>query len=254
MDIGDRTLRGLMAGAALAVLAWFSLRHWMPPAWREPGSPELYLTGVLGTLLLLMPVAFTLAKRGGRSRAPLAWFNAHVLCSTLGAVLIVVHSGGLLSRSPALLLLAVAALVATGVWARLRGSRRMAATFASKQHSFVPPDQDIRERLRQLISQKRALLDELDPAESEGTFSVTLRHFLRRPRLALAYQRLASLEVRLLGTRQAVGAAQAWWRPLHMAIAWTFVLGVLVHAVMVTFFAGYVADGGRITWWHLSAW
>jgi hypothetical protein len=130
----------------------------------------------------------------------------------------------------------------------------MAATFASRQHSFVLPDQDIRERLRQLILQKRALLDELDPAASEGTFSVTLGHFLRRPRLALAYQRLASLEARLLGARQAVGAAQAWWRPLHMAIAWTFVLGVLGHVVTVSFFAGYVAGGATITWWHLSAW
>jgi hypothetical protein len=47
---------------------------------------------------------------------------------------------------------------------------------------------------------------------------------------------------------------QAWWRPLHMALAWLFVLGVVIHVVTVTFFAGYVADGGPITWWHLRAW
>lgn len=226
----------------------------MPPAWREAGSAELYLTGVVGTLLLLVPAGFALAKRGGRGSAPLTWFNAHVLCSTLGAVLVVVHSAGLLRRSPALLLLAVAALVATGVWARLRGSRVMAATFASKLHAFALPDEGIRERLGQLISQKRALLHELDPAGNEGTFSVTLSHLLHRPRLALAYRRLASLEARLLGTRQAAQTVQAWWRPAHIAIAWIFVLGVLVHVVTVSFFAGYVAAGARITWWHLGAW
>ncbi|MBI3372963.1 MAG: hypothetical protein HY017_14580 [Betaproteobacteria bacterium] len=253
-DISDGTLRRLMASAVLAMAAWFALRHWLPPAWREPGSPELYLTGVAGALLLLVPIAFALAKRSGRSRAPLAWFNAHVLCSSLGAVLIVIHSGGFLRRAPALLLLAIVALAALGVWARLHGSRRMAATFASKQPTFALPDAGTREQLRQLIAQKRALLRDLDPAANEGTFSVTLSHILRRPGLAFAYQKLARAEAELLGTRQAVGAAQSGWRPLHMAIAWTFVFGVLVHVVTVTFFAGYVAGGGTITWWHLAAW
>ena len=253
-DISDSTLRRLMAGAVTAMFVWFALRPWLSPVWREPGSPELYLTGVAGALLLLMPVAFALAKRGGRSRAPLAWFNAHVICSSLGAVLIVIHSGGFLRRPPALLLLAIAALALLGVWARLRGSRRMAATFASKQSSFALPDAHKRERLRQLIAQKRGLLGELDPAASEATFSVTLAHLLRRPRLGLAYAGLARVEAKLLGTRQAVGPAQSWWRPLHMAVAWIFVLGVLVHVVTVTFFAGYVAAGQPITWWHLAAW
>lgn len=253
-DISDGTLRRLVACAVAAMVVWFAIRHWLPPGWREPGSPELYLTGVTGALLLLVPVAFALAKRSGRSRAPLAWFNAHVLCSSLGAVLIVIHSGGFLRRPPALLLLAILALAALGVWARLYGSRRMAATFASKQSSFALPDAATRERLRQLIAQKRALLSELDPAASEATFSVTLAHLLRRPGPALAYVRLAREETRLLGTRQAVGPAQSWWRPLHMLIAWSFVLGVLVHVATVTFFAGYVAGGGKITWWHLAAW
>ena len=253
-DISDSTLRRLMACAVAAMVAWFAIRHWLPPGWREPGSPELYLTGVAGALLLLVPVAFALVKRSGRSRAPLAWFNAHVLCSCLGAVLIVIHSGGFLRRAPALLLLAILALAALGAWARLYGSRRMAATFASKLPSYALPDAGTRERLRQLIGQKRSLLSALDPAASEGTFSVTLPHLLRRPRLALAYVRLAREEAGLLGTRQAAGPVQAWWRPLHMLIAWSFVLGVLVHVATVTFFAGYVAGGGKITWWHLAAW
>ncbi len=253
-DIPDRWLRLLTAAGTVAIAAWFALRPWLPHAWREPGSPQLYLTGVAGALLLLMPVAFVLAKRGGRSVAPRAWFNAHVVCSVLGAVLIAIHSGGFLRRPPALLLLAIVALGVLGVWARVRGARRMAATFSSRVPSFVPPDPTTRAQLASLILQKRALLERLDPAASEGTFSVTMAHWVRQPRLARAYGKLARAEARLLGTRQALGAAQAWWRPAHMAIAWLFVLGVLIHILTVTFFAGYVADGGEITWWHLAAW
>ena len=253
-DLPDRSLVMLVAAALVAIAAWFALRPWLAPAWREPGSPQLYLSGVAGALLLLVPAAFALAKRGGRSRDPRAWFNAHVGCSLAGAVLIAAHSGGFLRRPPALLLAAIVALAALGVWARLAGARRMAATFASKTHVFAPPDAGTRERLRQLIAEKVVLLEQIDMQANEGTFSVTLPHLLRAPRLALAYRRLAREESRLLGTRGAVGAAQAWWRPLHLALAWIFVLGVVIHVVTVTFFAGYVAGGGPITWWHLTEW
>jgi hypothetical protein len=116
------------------------------------------------------------------------------------------------------------------------------------------PDDAARARLKAIVSAKQRLLAELDPAAREALFSVTLPHWVRNPRLALAYQRLAGEETRLLGTRSAVGVAQAWWRPLHMALAWIFVAGVLIHVFTVTFFAGYVADGGEITWWHLMEW
>ena len=253
-DLENRRLILLAAAALAAIACWFAIRHWLAPAWRVPGSPELYLTGLAGALLLLVPVAFALSKRGGGSSDPRASFNAHVVCALAGAVLIAVHSGGFLRRPPALLLAAIVALAALGVWARLAGARRMAATFASKTHTFAPPDMAARLRLKELISTKRALLVRLDAGASEGTFSVTLPHLLRRPRLALAYRRLAREEARLLGTRAAVGAAQAWWRPLHMALAWIFVLGVAIHVLTVTFFAGYVAGGKPITWWHLAAW
>jgi len=250
-DLSDRRLVHLLAAAAAAIAAWFALRSWLAPAWRTPGSPELYLAGVAGALLLLVPAAFALAKRGGASRDPRAWFNAHVICSLAGAVLIAAHSGGFLRRPPALLLIALVALAALGVWARLRGAPRMAATFASKTGTFRIPDEAARARLRRLIAEKIVLLRQIDMQANEGTFSVTLAHLLRSPRLSLAYRRLAREEARLLGTRAAVGAAQAWWRPLHMALAWIFVLGVLVHVATVTFFAGYVAGGGPITWWYL---
>ena len=253
-DIPDTRLLQLTAAAVIAIIAWFLLRGFLPEAWRTPGSPGLYLIGVAGVILLLVPVAFVLAKRGGSGSNPVYWFNAHVVCSLAGMVLIAIHSGGFLRRPPALLLLALLALAALGIWARVHGSRRIAATFASKAPGFRVPDAKTRERLRALISEKRALLVQLDPQASEATFSVNLPHFLRAPRLALAYRRLAREESMLLGTRAAVSAQQAWWRPLHMALAWIFVLGVVIHVITVTFFAGYVADGAPITWWHITAW
>lgn len=253
-DLSDATLLRLTAAVVIAIALWFLARPWLPEAWRVPGSPALYLTGVLGVILLLVPAAFAFVKRGGLTHDPVRWFNAHVVCSCLGFVLVAIHSGGYLRRAPALLLLALAALAALGVWARVRGSRQMAATFASRAPGFAVPDAATRERLKAVISAKRTLLADLDPHAREGTFSVALRHWLSRPRLAAAYHRLQREESRLLGTRRAVGVRQAWWRPLHMAIAWIFVLGVAIHVVTVTFFAGYVADGGPINWWHVTAW
>lgn len=253
-DLSDATLLRLTGAAAAMIVLWFAIRGALPELWRTPGSPALYVAGVAGVLLLLVPVVFVLAKRGGHSRNPVGWFNAHITCSLLGMVLIAIHSGGFVRRPPALLLLTLLALALLGIWARLQGSRRMSATFASKAPAFQVPDAATRERLRALIVEKRRLLAELDPQAGEGTFSVNLPHFLRRPRLALAYRKLAREESLLLGTRRAVSAAQAWWRPLHMVLAWLFVLGVVIHVITVTFFAGYVADGGPITWWHLTAW
>lgn len=253
-DISDSLLFILAGGTVVAIAIWFSVRPLLPEAWHVPGSPELYLAGVAGVALLLVPAAFAFAKRSGRSANPVGWFNAHVTCSLMGMVLIILHSGGFLRRPPALLLLALAALAILGIWARVRGSRRMAATFSTKAPAFRVTDSATRNRLKQIIVEKQRLLEMLDPQAAEGTFSANLPHFLHHPHLALAYRRLAHEETMLLGTRQAVSTAQAWWRPLHMALAWLFMAGIVVHVVTVTFFAGYVADGNPITWWHLTAW
>jgi len=253
-DLGNRTLIALVAVTVLAIIAWFALRGDLLPAWRRPGSPPLYLTGVAGALLLLVPAAFAFAKRSGRSAHPVAWFNAHVVCACIGAALIAVHSAGHLGRAPTLLLAALVALAVLGVWARVGAAQRMARTFGSKVPAFSRPDARTRARLRQIIERKRALLSALAPGANEGTFSVNLPQLLRSPRGALAYRALEREEARLLGTRRAVSGAQAWWRPLHLALAWIFVAGVAIHVVTVTFFAGYVADYGPIGWWHLTAW
>lgn len=254
-DLPDALLVGLVGAAALALVAWFALlRPSLQAAWRTPGSAELYFAGVAGALLLLVSMVFVVVKRSGRGELAPAWFIAHIVCSTLGTVLILVHSAGYLRRPPALLLLALIGLIVLGVAARVRLSRRMAATFSTKQRGFAAEPQVDRARLAALIERKRLLLASLDPSAREALFSPTLAHWLRAPRLSARYMRLAREENRLIGTRASVGVAQAWWRPLHLALAYLFVLGLVIHVITVTFFAGYVAGGGPIPWWHLAEW
>ncbi len=254
LDIGDRLLAYLVFVASIVLVTFFGFQHELPPAWRLPGSPTLYVLGVAGTVLLCVSLVFVVTKRTGVGGSPLGWFSAHVVTATLGGVLVTVHSGGFLRHAPALLLVALFFLVVLGVWARVRVSRRMSATFASREASFAPLGADDRERLARLIREKEALLSRLDPGASEGTFSPRLKHWLSKPGLTFAYARLVGRENRLLGMRAGVSGVQAYWRVVHVALAFVFLLGILGHVVTVTFFAGYVAGGGEIYWWHLTKW
>jgi hypothetical protein len=245
----------LLAGAASALACYFALvQPALPAAWRTPGTPQLYLTGVCGASLLLVALVFVVVKRGGRGDLAPAWFIAHVVCATVGTVLVAIHSAGYLRRPPALLLLALLGLIALGARARLRIALRMAATFATKQRGFAPARPESRVALAALIERKRALLPSIDASAAEATFSPTLAHWLRSPVATLRYARLANEEMRMIGARASVGAEQAYWRPAHLALAAIFVLGLIAHVVTVTFFAGYVAGGHPITWWHLAEW
>lgn len=238
-----------------ALLALYALAlPWLPETLRTPGSPGVYLIGVFGTLLLLVSAVFVLVKRLGRGGSPVVWFVAHVGCGMLGFVLVAIHTTGKLDRPPALLLVNLLVLMALGIWARVRANRAMADTFGTKLRGFAPPDPTRRAALAKILAEKTAVLERLDPSAREATFSVTLAHLIRRPAEAIAYLRLVRAEGRQMGTRQTVATTQAWWRPLHLMLAAAFIVGILVHVVMVTFFAGYVAAGRPITWWHLTAW
>lgn len=249
-----RPLVGVVGASAAATALFFLLRPMLPAAWSTPGSPELYLTGVAGSLLALAPFAFAVAKRSGRASSPPAWFVAHAVLGCAGVALLAVHSGLHLGRPPALLLVGGVFLVAQGAWARLALPRTVAATFGTKHRPFVAPAPLDRRRLAAIIGAKRALLAQLAPGASEATFSPLPGHWLRRPLATLRYARLAHEETRLIGQRRAVGPVQAYWRAVHVAVAWLFLAGLVVHVVTVTFFAGYVAGGGEIGWWHVTAW
>src|SRR5690606_18309272 len=98
--LGRRALIATLAAVAAATAGFFLVRPWLPPGWSTAGSPELYAAGLLGTALVLVPFAFSLAKRGGRAASPPAWFIAHVLASSVGVGLLLVHSGGNFDRPP----------------------------------------------------------------------------------------------------------------------------------------------------------
>lgn len=253
-DLDNRRLVLLVGATAGAILLYFLIQPRMPAAWRTPGSPELYLMGVSGAALLLMAAGFSVAKRGRSTASPVAWFAAHVNLACVGSLCIAIHSAGNLGRPPALLILALLGLAALGVWARVYGAKRMAATLGTKRPAFGAPDPALQARLRDLIARKQAALATLDPAAREATFSPNLSHWTRHPLLTLGYLRLVREEEDLIGTRRSVGGAQAYWRALHLALAGLFVIGLVIHVITVTFFAGYVADGGEIHWWHLTKW
>lgn len=248
------TLIAVVAASAAAVMLVYLTHPALPLAWRTPGSPELYLTGVAGAVLALVPFAFSLAKRSGASADPPLWFALHAVGASAGVALLFVHSGFNFGRPPTLVLVCAVALVLQGAWARAVLARDVADTFGTKHHAFRPPGDAERERLAHLITAKTTLLERLAPGQSEALFSPTLGHWLRKPVATWRYTRLAQAEMKLIGQRRQVSAAQAWWRATHIALAFFFLVGLAVHVVTVTFFAGYVAGAAEITWWHLAAW
>jgi hypothetical protein len=253
-DLADRQLRMLILAAVAVLLIILFLKPLLPADLQRPGSPLMQSLAIVGALLLLTPLAYVLAKRCGMSDVPNRWFIAHVVAAVAGFVLVVMHSGGALLRWPSLLLYALAGLVASGTYARLRAASDMASTLGRKQAAFAPPDPALHKQLHQLLGQKSELLARLEPEAREATFSVTLGHCLRHPRLACRYASLARREAALIGARRSVGYAQAWWRPLHLVLAALFLAGLVVHVVTVTLFAGYVAGGREIYWWHVARW
>ena len=253
-DLADRRLLIWVAALALAILGYLAAKPFLPAPWQRPGTEILQPVAALGAVLLLAPFLFSLGKRGGHSKIPNRLFILHVGASLLGMFLVSLHAAAAFTGPPLVLIACLALLVLTGVVARVHVSSRMASTFGRKSAPFQAGDPDLKTKLRALIDKKTALLARLDPQASEALFSPTLRHFLTAPLKSLAYARLAREEARLIGARRSVSRLQAWWRPVHMALAWLFLVGLVLHVVLVTLFAGYVADGRDIYWWHLAAW
>ncbi len=254
LELGRRTLAAVAGCTLFALLLRYVVGPGLPPQWRSAGSPELYLTGVMGALLILVPLAFSIAKRGGRATAPRLWFIAHVLAGSLGAVLVSLHAAANWDRPPALLVILLFFLVLQGFWARTTVGDRLAVIMGSRTEAFANSGPAGAASLQGVLEDKRKLLSQLDGGADEATFSPTLGHWLAHPVHTLAYVRLTETEAGLIRARQTIDPVLSRWRRLHMLAAWLLVAGLIVHIITVTFFAGYVADGGEITWWHLTAW
>ncbi|MCH9673547.1 MAG: hypothetical protein K0U93_19060 [Gammaproteobacteria bacterium] len=251
-DLSNRALGRLAAvGLGLSVVAMISW-PWWGDDWRQPGGPLLQTFAAIGSIFLVG--AFIAAHGKRRGRQGRSGFKHHVILATIGLVLVACHSTGSLSRPPALLLGALLGLLVIGVWARTSGARQMAATFGTKPSVLATRAPAQREQLRAIIDRKSRLLETWQPHADEGQFSLTPTHWVRSPRRAWQYQRLVREERSLLGTNTTVSTRQAYWRLAHQLLAWSFLVGLLVHVVLVTWFAGYVADGRSVYWWHLAAW
>ncbi|MGB2241188.1 MAG: hypothetical protein ACPH3B_05145 [Candidatus Puniceispirillaceae bacterium] len=205
-------------------------------------------------ILLLVPFLFSIGKRGGLSQVPNKLFILHVGASIMGSLLVAGHAVASLDGPPLMLLAALVLLMITGAFGRVYANRIFAASFAMKPAPFASHDETIKTAIKNLIEAKRGVLKRLDPAAKEALFSVTLDHWIRRPILSLTYVRLARRESALVRSRHSLPRRGAYWRPLHLLLAWLFLAGMITHIVVVTFFAGYVADGGEIYWWHVTAW
>jgi hypothetical protein len=257
VDLSNRSITLLVVGATIATLLYFIVRAIF---WTEvtdlfvTGSPTLYLIGVIGSTLILVPFAFSVMKRTGMTLSPTRWFIAHGICGTAGCILLFVHSGGHFTRPPTILLLFAVFLIIQGAWARIRISREISGTFGSKHQSFFSDLKIDSGRLASLIKKKETLLPKLDPSAVEATFSPTMNHWLRHPILSFTYYRLAAQETRIVNAHTSHSVQQKYWRAIHIGVALLFLAGLPVHVITVTFFAGYVADGGPITWWYITDW
>ncbi len=244
-----------LLGLALALLLGILLTMGFVAEARQAGTPLRQGAALAGTCLLFVPLLFSVFKRGGLSQRPPAWFVAHVLASCAGLVLVSVHaSGGRLLSPPGLVLALLFFLVLQGIVARVFLSERLSRQFASRTTSFHQVGPAGRAALAAIIERKRALLLRLDAQASEALFSPNLRHALRHPWLTLRYARLAAAEARLVGARRKAGLVLSLWRRVHIAAAAIFLAAVVVHVLIVSFFAGYAAGGRPIYWWHLAAW
>lgn len=250
-DLDDETLLGLFVFGVVAAVGVLAFARGA-----LPGVPIRQGAAIAGSILLVIPFAFALAKRSGLSSNPPGWYVAHVLCSTLGVILICVHAAGGAYQSPAVALLALLlALFVQGFYLRLVVAKRLSRTFSTRVKAFAPSVHDRRAELRDLIEQKRALLVRLDPDADEALFSPTLLHWCRHPRLTSQYQRLANAEGSLVRMHATAGTAPtARARYIHIILAALFAAGLLLHVILATFFAGYVAGPRAVYWWHVSTW
>lgn len=253
-DLSNRRLCIGLLVLGIGLCIYIFVKPMLGADWHRPGTSLMQLVATVGAVLLLIPFWFSLGKRSGFSAVPNRLLILHVGASMLGTALVSLHAFASFEGPPLFMLGFLFLLIITGAIGRLYAGALFAASFAMKPAPFAAHDPHKKVLLRALIDAKIALLKKLDPAAREAVFSVTLAHWIKHPLLSLAYMRLVRREARLIGARQSITWLGAYWRPLHVALAWLFLVGLIVHIVVVTFFAGYVAEGREIYWWHITKW
>jgi len=225
----------------------------------RPGAPVGQSLGIAAGALMLVSVLYLPLRRSdvaatAKPRAALL----HTLVGTLGVALAIAHSRAWLTEPPALVLLAALGLLATGLYGRVVSPRRLGEAFgrAAAPYAPAPGNPGPPPPVRDLVETKRRLLAVLAPEAEEGRFVLRTRHWSRHPLRAVRYHRLVRAERRHLATLAAsaagqVGLLERGWRRVHLILSALFLVGLLAHVVTTLFFAGYVAGGREIYWWHL---
>lgn len=255
--LADRWLVGLLLALLLGVVGSYPAMGAGQPGGVRPGDPPARLLAVVGSLLMGVGLLYPLAKR----TAPISfarrwWHQGHLLLGALGAAMVMVHVSGRADKAPALVALAVLGLLALGAYGRLLASRLSHTTFSGDPFAFLPADPSRSSPLLSVAERKAALVTDLEPGAGEGSFSLTLRHWVRHPAASARFARLALREERLVARNRVlsggpIGMLQRNWRLLHLLLVGLAGVGLLAHVVAVLFFAGFVAEGGDPYWWHL---
>jgi hypothetical protein len=247
------------AGALALAIAYVVAAPFVARYDTRPGAPvgqSLGIAAGVGLLFtfLYLPARRSAALESGKPRTQLL----HTLVGAAGVALALAHSRGRLAHPPALVLLAAAGLLASGLYGRIVSPRRLGGAFGRGALAYrtargEPPGA---RELAGLIASKQALLARLHAGAREAEFVLRTHHWVRRPLLSMGYFRLAGRERRLVDSLPAagtaeVGLAERAWRRLHVWLAWLFVIGLLAHIVTTVFFAGYVAGDREVYWWHL---
>ena len=228
----------------------------------RPGSPIGQSLAISAALVLLATFYYLPVRRSDNGRwskpAMQIW---HSLVGTLGVVLAILHSQAALREWSTLVLLAVIGLLATGLYGRVIAPQRVGSAFgrSAVPYSAAIPPGIVSTSASGVLVAKRQLLKTLDADARESEFILRWHHWTRHPRMALRYHRLAMVERRALARNPLSASAdipslERLWRYFHLVLAVLFVVGLLAHVVTTVFFAGYVADGREIYWWHLTQW
>ncbi len=238
---------------------------WLPWDLR-PGSPTGQSLGICAALILLGTLYYVPVRRSDNTSlskpAAQTW---HGLAGTFGITLAIAHSGFALREWSTLVLLATIGLLSTGLYGRVIAPLRAGATFGRSAIPYATSVQSAAtsnatsNQARELIRAKRSLLKSLAADAGEGEFILRWHHWTRHPRIAYGYYRLNVAERRMLARHplsgnSAIPVIERYWRRFHLWLAVLFIFGIVAHIITTVLFAGYVADGREIYWWHLTKW
>lgn len=255
VDLSNKALlRTLYAAAATLalLLAGSAAARTLNPAMFSPGAPFMQSVAAIGSALLAAGFWAALGKRVGGSAKQ--GFRRHIWLSVTGMLLVAWHTTASFHKAPMLLLLIIVSLAVLGAIARTRAAVAQGQMFGQRIGRLMRTDGVDRTRLAEVLESKRSVLKRLDPAASEGTFVLRPWHWRTHPLWSWRFARLVAAEQRLLGTPGLFEWSPRSFRLWHQVLATVFIVGLLSHIVLVTWFAGYVADERAIYWWHLAAW